>query len=232
MASHEPDVELPSPDMEEESPVEMPEDLWKSAPCCKHHCEDKVPKDAWLCSAESRLKSNLVLLDMADKNTFWFNQLLSINRADPQGPKRLWLTWHGVQFCHKAYSDVTGITVKKLRQYLALIAEGHVGPPVDGRTCPMAQPQPKREDVDSFFAYVYDNLAEPLALSRDQIDSEIAAVEAGENLDEVVQKFEMVALPEWLQGSSYQASLSIELAQIGKFGPGPGGRPQVEKRWL
>ena len=216
------EVELPSPDLEAESPVELPEELLKLTPCCKHHCEDRVTKNPWLCSVETRLKNNLQMLDLPDRNVLWFNQLLSINRADPQGPKRRWLTWHGVQLCQKAYSEVTELPIKKLRQYLALIAEGHVKAPVDGRACPLARPQPKREDVDSFFAYVYDNLAEPLALSRDQIDAEICAIEAGEAVGGTSEpKFELVAVPEWLQGGSYQASLSVELAQA-----------QVEKRWL
>ena len=63
-----------------------------------------------------------------------------------------------------ANSLVTGCPVKKIRQYVKLICQGLLLPPKDGRLCPLKKSEPKQEDVHAFFVYLYEHLAEPLAI--------------------------------------------------------------------
>ena len=228
-------LELPSDvgssSASEESQVELPEEMQKTSGCCKKNCVAEVSKDAFKQSARTRLQWSLSELDLAGKNTLWFNQLLNMNRSHPQAANRTEFQWHGLTLCQTAYSMISGCPKKKIRSFLRAIAAGQVLAPRDARLCPFARPQPKRQDVDSFFVHVYEHLAEPLAIAKDQ-----SSASTGENEedDNGLPTFEHVAAPEWLLTND-SLRIAVELAQLSG---GVGGLPvrddrvSVEKRWI
>ena len=169
-------VELPSGDSDcaSESDVELPD---ASADCCKNACMVQIEKDPWLRQAKERLMHNLEQLPEIDnKNRLWYSQLLDMNQKFPDGPKRKTFRWMGKDVCQQAYSLVTGCPVKKIRQYVKLICQGLLLPPKDGRLCPLKKSEPKQEDVHAFFVYLYEHLAEPLAIPDDHPEGPDAGV--------------------------------------------------------
>lgn len=191
-----------------ESPVELPGSiLGQSQSCCKKNCLQQLGAGAKL--EQERLKSNLEPLDLEGKNMIWFNQLLNMNRKQPEGRFRTTFIWqdHG-GLCLKAYSEITGCPEKKVRQMLKAISEGEVLPPQDARKNPLRRPEPKREDVESFFCFLYQHLAEPLAIVEE--DDRAGHVE----------------LPDWVHDDHDLLQWTSQAC------PGDGSRPKIVKRWL
>ena len=214
------DVDLP-PDVvstgsgsaDVESPVELPETA--DYPCCKKSCLDKLPK-AHKESAE-KMKLDLEKLDPQGKNTIWFNQLLNMNREHPEGQRRRMFFWQGHALCLNGFSFLTGCNCKKIRGFLKLIAQGECVPPMDGRVVPRKRPEIKRHDVDSFFCFLYEHLAEPLANLRDTSgDEAVDSADAGT----------AVAMPTWMQ------DLESVLQTVVVVSEGKPSKSTVQKRWL
>ena len=182
MALQPDDVDLP-PDVcsssneelvSEESAVDLP-DTTPSDHCCKQQCLQKMPQS--LREKVDALKMGLEPLDLPSKNTLWLNQLLNMNKANPAGQFRTQFVWQGSSFCLTAYCHITGCMPKKVRSFLKLIAQGEVLAPQDGRKNPLKRVEPKREDVEAFFVFIYQHLAEPLAMVNTE-------AQEGEELDE------------------------------------------------
>ena len=82
--------------------------------------------------------------------------------------------------------------------------------------------RPKREDSDAFFAYIYENLSEPLAKARDQVRGGFGDAEEDD------YRVDLLHAPEWLCQDDF-FRIPIELSHLSAS---TGQRPQVEKRWL
>ena len=165
-----PDVES-SASEKEESDVELPESML-AADCCKKKCIDAVRASPFLCQCQSRLQASVDRLDLPGRNTLWFNQMQSMHSHGTRT-----LSWHGISLCHAAYSMVSLCPKKKISKFLKAISLGAVRAPVDGRSLNIAKPKPKRDDCSVFFSFLYENLSEPLALARDQVEDEEVAEE-------------------------------------------------------
>ena len=220
MALQPDDVDLP-PDVcsssneelvSEESAVDLP-DTTPSDHCCKQQCLQKMPQS--LREKVDALKMGLEPLDLPSKNTLWFNQLLNMNKANPAGQFRTQFVWQGSSFCLTAYCHITGCMPKKVRSFLKLIAQGEVLAPQDGRKNPLKRVEPKREDVEAFFVFIYQHLAEPLAMVNTE-------AQEGEELDDT----SIVDGPDWVQSDN-------DLLQVlSSAFPVEGQKPKVQKRWL
>ena len=214
------DVDLPpdvpsSGDESVESAIELPDQILAGEPCCSKRCCERLSAFGKECS--SRLNFNLDNLDLQNKNAIWFNQLLNMNRAAPEGARRKSFLWHGHELCLRGWSSVTGCPVKKVRQYLKAIAEGEVVVPLDGRKAPLKKPEPKTEDVESFFSFVYEHLAEPLGAARDQLAD-----------GEVDESSDLVAVPDWLANQDLVDIAPLAINTMAALGP----KPMLPKRWL
>ena len=225
------DIELP-PDVlsedeaSEESAVELPDQILAGEPCCSKNCADRLSHFAR--EASSRLNFRLDSLDLDGKNTIWFNQLLNMNRKNPESARRKVFQWHGHELCLRGYSLVSGCPRKKVQQFLRAIAEGEVIVPADARRAPLKKAEPKTEDVDAFFCFIYDNLAEPLGAARDQAEPsssghdslvELPSTEADES--------NLVSAPDWLVAKDLFNTTSLAITSLKT-----GEKPSIEKRWL
>lgn len=65
--------------------------------------------------------------------------------------------------CRTAFLLVSGISKRKFLKFVSAINDGHVNPPEDGRSQRHARDGPKQDHARSFFQFLYDHLAEPLA---------------------------------------------------------------------
>ena len=124
------DIELPpavlsEDEASEESAVELPDQI----------LADRLSHFAR--QASSRLNFSLDSLDLDGKNTIWFNQLLNMNRKNPESARRKVFQWHGHELCLRGYSLVSGCPRKKVQQFLRAIAEGEVIVPADARRAPL-----------------------------------------------------------------------------------------------
>lgn len=194
---------------ESESPVELPET--EENLCCKKNCLADLPPS--LKETAEKMKHDLEALDLSGKNTIWFNLLLNMNRQHPEGQFRRKFYWHEKVVCLKAFSWCTGCLPPKIREFLRLIAQGECVAPVDGRSCAKKRVEPKREDVESFFVFMYYNLAEPLANVHKEADEEFT-----------LDSSDLVEMPEW-------AAENDAMLQGPAFFPSS-GKPKVQKRWL
>jgi hypothetical protein len=69
----------------------------------------------------------------------------------------------GMQMCFTSFLAVTGISKRKCQKFVKAIYAGQREPPEDGRSHRVARDVPKRDHARSFFQFLYDHLAEPLA---------------------------------------------------------------------
>ena len=76
--------------------------------------------------------------------------------------------------------------------------------------------------TDAFFAYICENLSEPLAKARDQVRGGF------EDVEEDDYRVDLLHAPEWLCQDDF-FRIPIELSHLSAS---TGQRPQVEKRWL
>ena len=209
-----PDVES-SASEKEESDVELPESML-AADCCKKKCIDAVRASPFLCQCQSRLQASVDRLDLPGRNTLWFNQMQSMHSHGTRT-----LSWHGISLCHAAYSMVSLCPKKKISKFLKAISLGAVRAPVDGRSLNIAKPKPKRDDCNVFFSFLYENLSEPLALARDQVEDEEVAEEESYNV-------ERIEAPQWLLEQDF---LEVPI-ELGHVAAGSADKRLVEKRWL
>ncbi|CAK9066370.1 unnamed protein product [Durusdinium trenchii] len=209
-----PDVES-SASEKEESDVELPESML-AADCCKKKCIDAVRASPFLCQCQSRLQASVDRLDLPGRNTLWFNQMQSMHSHGTRT-----LSWHGISLRHAAYSMVSLCPKKKISKFLKAISLGAVRAPVDGRSLNIAKPKPKRDDCNVFFSFLYENLSEPLALARDQVEDEEVAEEESYNV-------ERIEAPQWLLEQDF---LEVPI-ELGHVAAGSADKRLVEKRWL
>lgn len=196
----------------EESTVTLPDAL-ETSDCCKKKCLTHLSAAAKLASAQC--KEQLVPLDLAGKNMVWFHQLLNMNRDHPEGPFRRSFHWQGTVVCLKCFSELTTCPPKKIREFLKAIAQGECVAPVDGRTRAKKRLEPKRENVDSFFAFLYEHLAEPLAnVQLEDYDLE----------QDSCDQPGFVAAPDWLEEHDILTSLAFIFQERGKT--------KIQKRFL
>lgn len=214
-----PDVVSSDASESREASVELPDPIGAQFACCKNKCVDRF--NAAQTAAEQRLKKDLEPLNMEGKNAIWFHQLLNMNKAQPEGQRRKLFWWQGKAICQQAFSRVTQCSEKKIRYYLKCIAEGEVLPPKDGRKVPCKRSEPKREDVESFFCFFYEHLAEPLAISRQDLDEDPAEANACGDIGDSI-----VDLPDWLSNDDDM------LNRLPYMFSGDGSKPQIQKRWL
>ena len=214
-----PDVVSSDASESREASVELPDPIGAQFACCKNKCVDRF--NAAQTAAEQRLKKDLEPLNMEGKNAIWFHQLLNMNKAQPEGQRRKLFWWQGKAICQQAFSRVTQCSEKKIRYYLKCIAEGEVLPPKDGRKVPCKRSEPKREDVESFFCFLYEHLAEPLAISRQDLDEDPAEANACGDIGDSI-----VDLPDWLSNDDDM------LNRLPYMFSGDGSKPQIQKRWL
>lgn len=65
--------------------------------------------------------------------------------------------------CFTAWLEVSGISKRKCQKFLKNISLGMIEPPEDGRSQRPQRDSVKADHARSFFQYLYDHLAEPLA---------------------------------------------------------------------
>lgn len=226
MAQEESDIEMPDSDSDafQESDIELPDGMASS--CCRNDCfRDMEKNHVWAKIAMQRLHSNLEELDQDGKNRVWYAQVLNMNRTAPDGPGRRTYPWHGVVLCQKGLSQVLQCPLKKLRLYTKLVSQGQLLPPQDARLVPMKKAEPKREDVESFFLYLWEHLAESLAIPRDQ-EHEICNDDDNEDARQFVEP------PTWVGEMDADASAVLLSTWQASIDSRAASRPKVEKRWL
>ncbi|CAK9095676.1 unnamed protein product [Durusdinium trenchii] len=162
------------------------------------------------------LQASVDRLDLPGRNTLWFNQMQSMHSHGTRT-----LSWHGISLRHAAYSMVSLCPKKKISKFLKAISLGAVRAPVDGRSLNIAKPKPKRDDCNVFFSFLYENLSEPLALARDQVEDEEVAEEESYNV-------ERIEAPQWLLEQDF---LEVPI-ELGHVAAGSADKRLVEKRWL
>ena len=221
-----PDVKCDSDHDQHESDVELPEQLLESS-CCNASCLAAVQKDAWLNVSMMRFHENLVDLGLDAKNKIWYSQIMNINRTHPDGPTRRTYQWHGKDLCQRAFAVVTQCPLKKVRAYTKLVAEGQLLPPLDARLFPMKRQEPKREDVDAFFLYMWENLAESLAIPKDHADDTSSLTLHFQSELHEDQRC-IIDAPQWLLASQVDTMATV----VSDVSSDSKGKRQVEKRWL
>ncbi|CAK9078273.1 unnamed protein product, partial [Durusdinium trenchii] len=85
-------------------------------------------------------------------------------RRRGQGPGWKFL---GQPVCFEGFCHLTGVSRRQCSKFLKAIREGALEPPADGRSLRVSRDEPKRDHARSFFQYLYDHLAEPLAEGLD-----------------------------------------------------------------
>lgn len=73
----------------------------------------------------------------------------------------------GQPVCFEGFCHLTGVSRRQCSKFLKAIREGALEPPADGRSLRVSRDEPKRDHARSFFQYLYDHLAEPLAEGLD-----------------------------------------------------------------
>ena len=211
---------LPSDDGSDESAVELPDQILAAEPCCAKKCTDQLSSFAK--EASSRLTFRLDDLDLSGQNTLWFGQLLNMNKNNPEGARRKVFQWHGHDLCLRGYCFVSGCPRKKAQHYLQAIAAGEVFVPADGRKAPLKKAEPKTDDVDAFFCFIYDNLAEPLASVAGGHDIADIADET-----DIADESQVVSAPDWLVCKDFLNTASLAITALKS-----GEKPAIQKLWL
>ena len=89
----------------------------------------------------------------------------------------------------------------------------------------MKKAEPKREDVESFFLYLWEHLAESLAIPRDQ-EHEICNDDDNEDARQFVEP------PTWVGEMDADASAVLLSTWQASIDSRAASRPKAEKRWL
>ena len=69
----------------------------------------------------------------------------------------------GQEVCFTGFTKISNLSKRKLQKIVKVLNSGDVTLPVDGRTERHWRPTPMVDHVWSFFQFLYDNVAEPLA---------------------------------------------------------------------
>ena len=73
------------------------------------------------------------------------------------------LQFLGLQMCQTAFLQVAQISKRKFSKFIQAIGQGQAAPPEDGRSLRGTRDVPKQDHARSFFQFLYDHMAEPLA---------------------------------------------------------------------
>lgn len=91
----------------------------------------------------------------------------------------------GQRVCFNAFIQLSCLSRRLCSKFLKAIREGALEPPIDGRTVRTHRDEPKRDHARSFYQWLYDHLAEPLAEGLDpELLQELQEIEEEELMDE------------------------------------------------
>ena len=140
---------------ESDSNVTLPDAIEEQ--CCSANCMTLINDDASASSALTALHSTLSsAMSLSEKNMIAWNCMV----ADGNG-KGESLRFAGIDVCMTALQRCMHIkSPKKLRCFLGHARDGHTIPPPDGRQARQSQSCEKFLEMDVFFQYAYNALAE------------------------------------------------------------------------
>lgn len=120
----------------------------------------------------------------------------------------------GQSLCTHAFREVIGVSKRKFQKFQRSIRDGHASPPADGRSMRQVRDVPKADHANTFFQFLYDHLAEPLAEGDPDPEPE----------DEMVFEDEFSF---WIRGEAAENPA----AAIAAVEDGP-GKAQLPQKWL
>ena len=173
---------------------------WQSKPCgCRACCLANFAADSEMCSKVNAFQKKLLGMTPQDKTNMVFD-LLRRMKGQNYGQKDGWVFLNR-PICFQALLILFQCSKTYVYRLLEAIHAGAVTAPEDGRSLRDERQAPQTASANSFFAYVYDNLAEPLAETvlpdpDDEGDLELKPVaeaarklESGEHVTDTFSEF-------------------------------------------
>ena len=181
-------------------------DRWAEHSCnCKQDCILLFRAHSQLSRSVEEFRAKVTGLNTVDRSKFFFNLVKQMSvRADGSIGTVGKFNFLGQVVCFQAFCILTAVSRNFLRRLCTAVQSGAKEAPVDGRSTRQLRNRPAEQSVDSFFAFLHEYVAEPLAEGTQQQSS--STTEDGEiemDLEDALadqDSCEMDDYSQWIMG--------------------------------
>lgn len=185
--------------------LKLPLCRWQEHCCqCKLDCLQAFRVDSSAAGQVEHFRNKVKSLSTVDRSKFFFNLVKQMAvQADGSIGKIGKYNFLGHSVCFNAFQLLTGASRNFLRRLSSAVLSGAREAPVDGRSTRQHRNRPAERSVDSFFAFLHQYVAEPLAEGAllsgpEEVDGEIEV-----DLEDVLadnDTCEMDDYSQWIKG--------------------------------